>query len=279
MTAHAGGRLLSLGIAVGGADAQPFEGGAHAAVPAACSSTSSAWRSRRATPTMSQRSVASAAGDGPCTAFGHDATASASTMRRWSTAPPRMARISTTRSRAGRCMPARSSCRRCWRSAETRGLPARRRHARHRGRRRADVPAEPRRAAGDPQGRLPSDGRARRAGGGRRGVGARSALDDETICRRARHRRQPGLGHHRISRRRQLDQAAACRRGGAGRAARRAAGRGRLRRPAARCSRAATASSRPSRRRACRISHRCSTGSAATGSWSRSPSSPMPAEP
>jgi 2-methylcitrate dehydratase PrpD len=46
------------------------------------------------------------------------------------------------------------------------------------------------------------------------GVGARSA-SMPADCGRARHRRQHGRRHHRISRRGRLDQAAACRLGGA----------------------------------------------------------------
>ena len=126
--------------------------------------------------------LASAVGDGrapPSAMRG----ASASTTRRSSTARPRTARISTTPSRAGRCMPARSIVPAVLAVAEQRGLDGRRGDARHRGRRRADVPAEPRRAAGDPQGRLPSDRGLRRAGRRGRRVGAALGLRREAIAR------------------------------------------------------------------------------------------------
>ena len=59
----------------------------------------------------------------------------------------------------------------------------RRGDARDRGRHRADVPAEPRGAAGDPQGRLPSDRDLRRAGGCGRPSALRSASAGRTIAR------------------------------------------------------------------------------------------------
>ena len=79
--------------------------------------------------------------------------------------------------------------------------------ARHRGRHRNDVPHEPRgarkrctkRASIRPR----CSARRRGSGSGRRR--ARPAAGEDRP--RDRHRRQHGLGHHRISRRRQLDQA------------------------------------------------------------------------
>src|SRR5215471_14319045 len=71
--------------------------------------------------------------------------------------------------------------------------------ARHRGRRRSDLPAQPGCAQGGAQGRLSSHRRVRCHGGGRwrrRRAQAWSA----PACRRARHRRLHGRGHHRISR-------------------------------------------------------------------------------
>ena len=61
-------------------------------------------------------------------------------------------------------------------------------------------------------------------------VGAALSLDAETIGRALRHFRESCFGHHRISRRWKLDQAASCRRCGSGRIARGASGRGRLHR-------------------------------------------------
>ena len=89
----------------------------------------------------------------------------------------------------------------------------------HRRGSRADVPPEPRGADGRAQGGLSSHGGLRRAGSGWR-------------CRRhpwlaaggagvgAGDRRQHGVGHHRVPGRRHVDQAHACRLGGAIRPAR-----------------------------------------------------------
>ena len=101
----------------------------------------------------------------------------------------------------------------------------------HRHRRRDTVPAQPRRAQAGAQGRLPSDRGAGRHGGGRRHRRrAETRPRPDRQC--ARHRRQHGLGHHRISRRWRLDQAPASRLGGASGPARGAAGEARLPRPA-----------------------------------------------
>ena len=162
-------------------DAAPSQAARHD-LPAACSSTSSASRSRPATPTTCAALVAAAAGDGPATAFGHDAPfrplrcgARQRHGRAWGGFRRHVRRRAGARRRGRRPGGARARARRaaCRRGGGTR----------HRGRRRADVPAEPRRAAGDPQGRLPPDGRARRAGGGRRGVGARCRLDAKRSAR------------------------------------------------------------------------------------------------
>ncbi len=128
------------------------------------------------------------------------------------------------------------ACRRRDRAGGARGLrapPSGRRvgAARHRGRRRDDVPARPGDAQAGAQGRLPSDRGVRRHGGRRRRRGrarARSPADG----RRARHRRQHGGRHHRISGRGRLDQAHACGLGGAVGPARGAAGAQRIQRPA-----------------------------------------------
>ena len=78
----------------------------------------------------------------------------------------------------------------------------------------AAVPAQPGGADGDAQGRLSSDGGVRRARRGRRGRRrAAAAAGGDRV--RARHRRQHGVGHHRVSRRRHVDQAHARRLGGA----------------------------------------------------------------
>ena len=115
--------------------------------------------------------------------------------------------------------------------AEQRGLDGEQDHARDCGRNGTDVPHEPRGAAGDAQGGLPSDRDLRRAGGRSRGWCGRSALDAGATGARSGNFRKSCLGHHRVSRRWQLDKASACRRGGAGRLARRASGRGRIHRP------------------------------------------------
>ena len=70
------------------------------------------------------------------------------------------------------------------------------------------------------------------AAGAAAGVATALGLDQEADRRRARHRRQHGVGHHRISRRGHLDQAHARRLGGAIGPARRAAGARRLLRAA-----------------------------------------------
>ena len=97
-----------------------------------------------------------------------------------------------------------------------RAAPAgwRRGAARHRGRHRGDVPAVHGGAEGGAQGGLSPDRDLRRDGRGRRRV-RRARLERQTDCRRARHRRQFRLWHHRISRGGRLDQAAASRLGGA----------------------------------------------------------------
>ena len=94
---------------------------------------------------------------------------------------------------------------------------------RHRHRQRGDVPAVDRGAQSRAQGGLPSDRDIRRDGRRRRRRRrARSHRQADRRC--ARHRRQHGGRHHRISGRRRLDQAHACRLGGAVRLPRRAAG-------------------------------------------------------
>ena len=103
--------------------------------------------------------------------------------------------------------------------------------ARHRRRRRDHLPAEPGRAQGRAQGRLPSHRRVRRvaaAAGCRRRPEARRA----PARQRAGHRRLHGERHHRVPGRRQLHQAHARRLGRAIGAARRAAGPRRLHGPA-----------------------------------------------
>ena len=88
------------------------------------------------------------------------------------------------------------------------------RAARHRCRRRDHVPAFYGGADAHPQGRFPSDRGVRRHGGrGRRRRRAETQSAPDGRC--ARHRRLDGERHHRISRRGRLDQAAACRLGGA----------------------------------------------------------------
>ena len=121
----------------------------------------------------------------------------------------------------------------------------------HCGRHRSAVSVESRGAEGGPQGRLSSDRDLRRdGGGGRRRRGTRTQRQADRRC--ARHCRQHGRRHHRISRRRRLDQAHACRLGGAVGASGRAAGEGGLCRPAHGVRRRAWAVSRfrPYRRRA-----------------------------
>ena len=102
---------------------------------------------------------------------------------------------------------------------------------RDRGRHRSALPVEPRGAESGPQGRLSSDRRVRGDGGGCRRR-CRTGSQCQADRRRARHRRQHGRRHHRISGRRRLDQAIACRLGGPIGHPRRAAGAGRVRRPA-----------------------------------------------
>ena len=102
---------------------------------------------------------------------------------------------------------------------------------RDRRRLRGAVPAERGGAEGRAQGRLSPDRDLRRDGrGGRRRRGARPQRKTDRRC--ARHRRQHGGRHHRISRRGRLDQAAACRLGGAVRDSRGAAGAAGFCRPA-----------------------------------------------
>ena len=81
------------------------------------------------------------------------------------------------------------------------------------------------------------------------GVGAALGLDRRQTGRRARHRRQHGERHHRISRRRRLDQAHACGLGGAVGPARRVARRAPASSGRAPCSKACTACSTASRTR------------------------------
>ena len=101
---------------------------------------------------------------------------------------------------------------------------------------------EPGGAEARAQGRLSSDRGVRRDGrGGRRRGGAR--LDRRADRRCARHRRLDGRRHHRISRRGRLDQAHACRLGGAVGPARGAAGARTASSARAPCSRARTACS------------------------------------
>src|SRR6266403_816118 len=85
---------------------------------------------------------------------------------------------------------------------------------RHRRRHGSFVPVEPRGAEGCPQGRVSPDRDLRCHGGGcgrRRGARPECQADR----RRARHRRQHGRGHHRVSRRGRVDQTAARGLGGA----------------------------------------------------------------
>ena len=105
------------------------------------------------------------------------------------------------------------------------------------------LPAERRGAEGRAQGRLSSDrGVRRHGGGGRRRRRARARSPRQT-GRRARHRRLDGGRHHRVSRRRRLDQAAASGLGGAIGPARGAARRAPASSARAPCSKACTACS------------------------------------
>ena len=79
------------------------------------------------------------------------------------------------------------------------------------------------------------------------GVAAALGLDAQADRRCARHRRQLGRRHHRISRRRRLDQAAASRLGGAVRLSARRCWRARAFTVRARCSKACTGCSMASR--------------------------------
>ena len=150
---------------------------------------------------------------------------------RSSTAPPPMARTSTTRSRAGRCMRAPSSCRPCSRPASATARTA------------ASVlfgiaigvetmcrlglvtPKLMHKAGFHPTAVFGAMAAAA-------GVAAALGLDRARHRQCARHRRQHGVRHHRISRRGRLDQAHACRLGGAIGLARRADGAARFPRPA-----------------------------------------------
>ena len=148
-------------------------------------------------------------------------------------------------SRARRCMPSAVVLPAVLAAAERYGLSGADLLARLRRRHRADVPARARGADRDPPRGLPSDRgdrRARRCRRGRRLPPAVAAAAD----RCARHRRQHGVRHHRISRRGHLDQADARRLGGPGGPARGPARARGLFRARARCWRASTASSMPS---------------------------------
>ncbi len=168
--------------------------------------------------------------DGPCTAIGHARTLS---RRRRSAGQrhrdPRRGFRRHVRRRPG-------PCRRGHRAGGAGGVRAAqsrrpRGASRHRRRRRDHVPAQHRRADAHPQSRLSSDRGVRRHGrGGRRRRGAETHA--AAIGRRARHRRLDGKRHHRISGRGRLDQAAACRLGGAIGHSRGAAWPRRLLRPA-----------------------------------------------
>ena len=79
--------------------------------------------------------------------------------------------------------------------------------ARHRGRRRGDVPAEPGGAEGACTRRAFIRPRCSAPWRAAAGVGAALELDAAPDRRRARHRRLDGRRHHRVSRRRHLDQA------------------------------------------------------------------------
>ena len=134
--------------------------------------------------------------------------------QRLSTARRRMARISTTRSRAGRCIPALSSCRRC-------SPPPSARTSRAGGSCSASPPAPSccagsawsrRRRSTRPASIRPPCSAALAAAFG---VGVALGSDARALEGHARHRRLHGVRHHRISRRRLLDQAHACRLGGA----------------------------------------------------------------
>ena len=106
-----------------------------------------------------------------------------------------------------------------------------RRRARRRRRLRSHVPPVPGGTEARAQGGISSHRGVRRAGrGSRRELGPASRR--RAMVQRARHRRQHGFGHHRIPRRRRVDQAHASRLGGAGGLSRRAHGAGGLHRPA-----------------------------------------------
>ncbi len=151
--------------------------------------------------------------DGPCTVIGHSANADRRRrgLRQRHRGPWRGFR----RYVRGRSRP----CRRRDRAGGPGGLRAAQSgwpHGAdgHCGRHRSSLPVEPRGAEGRPQGRLSPDRDLRRDGRCRRR--RRGAwLNAKADRGRARHRRQHGGRHHRISRRRRLDQAAACGLGGA----------------------------------------------------------------
>ena len=128
-------------------------------------------------------------------------------------------------------MPARWSCRRCWRPASATGRDGTAALLGIAVGIRGDVPAVHCGAEGGAQGRLSPDRDLRRDGRGRRRR-RRARLERQADCRRARHRRQLRLRHHRISGRGRLDQAAASRLGGAIGHPRGAAGARRVLRPA-----------------------------------------------
>ena len=164
-------------------------------------------------------------------------------------------------------------------AAERYGLLRRRPAARLRGRRRADVPARPGGADRDPPRGLPSDRGVRRAR--RRRRGRRCAPPVAPAADRcARHRRQHGVRHHRVSRRGHLDQAHARRLGRPGGPARGAARARGLPRPAhgAR-GRARLLPRLRHRRHHARLPLRDGRSRAPTGRWRRSRSSPTPAAP
>ncbi len=145
------------------------------------------------------------------------------------------------------------ACRRGHRPRRASGLraaPTRRpRGARwHRGWRRDHVPTLHRGADAYPQGWISSDRRVRRHGGcGRRRRGAQAQCATARRC--ARHRGLAGFGHHRIFGRRHVDQAPACRLGGAVRNERSTFRTRRDFPGRARYSKACTVSSTPSRTR------------------------------
>ena len=114
------------------------------------------------------------------------------------------------------------------RTTQSRGQ---RRRSRRRGGLRSHVPPVPGGPQARAQGRVSSHRGVRRVGrGGRRGHGAAARCRAMVQC--SGYRRQHGIGHHRISRRRRVDQTHASGLGGAGGLSRRAHGAGGLHRSA-----------------------------------------------